>query len=118
MTFAQGADLPGFIANMQTAINNRLAASGMTGAVIVDVPAAAGVRQLHVTSNGGSVVIGSVQQSDVAAGLQLGVVNGGIEISRWSRARPAPTGIVARLHGAPDDLARLRCEDHRERVTS
>src|SRR5947207_960323 len=108
VTFAQGADLPGFIANMQTAINNRLAASGMTGAVIVDVPAAAGVRQLHVTSNGGSVVIGSAQQSDVAAGLQLGVVNGGIEISRWSRARPAPTGIVARLDNAPDDLARLR----------
>ncbi len=107
VTFAQGADLPGFIANMQTAINNRLAASGMTGAVIVDVPAAAGVRQLHVTSNGGSVVIGSAQQSDVAAGLQLGVVNGGIEISRWSRARPAPTGIVARLDNAPDDLARL-----------
>src|SRR5437764_770944 len=80
---------------------------GPTGTVTRDVPAAAGVRQLHVTSNGGSVVIGSAQQSDVAAGLQLGVVNGGIEISRWSRARPAPTGIVARLDNAPDDLARL-----------
>src|SRR5207237_5067082 len=108
VTFAQGPDLPGFVNNMQTAINTGLPSQGMTGTVAVEVtPVADGIRQLSVASNGGSVVIGSAQQSDVAAGLQLGVVNGGIEISRWSRARPAPTGIVARLDNAPDDLARL-----------
>jgi uncharacterized protein len=108
VTFAQGADLAGFINNMQTAINTALPSQGMTGAVAVEMtPAADGIRQLKVTSNGGSVVISSAQQSDVAAALQLGVANGGIEISRWSRAHPAPTGIVARLHVNADDLGRL-----------
>jgi len=107
VTFAQGVDLPGFINNMQSAINARLAASGQAGAVVVAVNVAAGIRQLSISSAGGSVVISAAQQSDVAAPLQLGVANGGVEINRWSRARPAPTGIVSRVHGAPDDLARL-----------
>ena len=59
------------------------------------------------TATGGSVAISSAQQSDVAAALQLGVANGGIEITRWSRARPAPTGIVGRLNNGADDLGRL-----------
>jgi len=108
VTFAQGPDLPGFINNMQTAINTGLPSQGMTGTVAVEVtPVADGIRQLSVASNGGSVAISSAQQSGVAAGLQLGVANGGIEISRWSRARPTPTGIVARLNNAADDLGRL-----------
>src|SRR3989440_2693512 len=108
VTFAQGPDLPGFINNMQTAINTGLPSQGMTGTVAVEVtPVADGIRQLSVASNGGSIAISSAQQSDVAAGLQLGVANGGIEITRWSRARPAPTGIVARLNNGADDLGRL-----------
>ena len=108
VAFARGADLAGFINNMRTAINTALLSQGMTGTVAVGVtPAADGIRQLRVTSNGGSVAIGSAQQSNVAAALQLGVANGGIEITRWSRARPAPTGIVARLNNAADDLGRL-----------
>jgi hypothetical protein len=108
VTFAQGVDLLGFINNMQNAINARLAASGQTGAVVVAANVVAGIRQLSISSAGGSVVISAAQQSDVAAPLQLGVANGGVETNRWSRARPAPTGIVARLHGpAPDDLVRL-----------
>jgi len=108
VSFALGPDLAGFTTNMRDAINARLGASGMTGAVAVDLPTLVpGTRQLTVTSNGGGVVISAAQQNDVAAALQLGVVNGGIEISNASRARPAPTGIVVRLHGAADDLARL-----------
>ena len=80
----------------------------MTGTVGVEVTAAAdGIRQLPVDSAGGSVAISSAQQSDVAAALQLGVANGGIEITRWSRARPAPNGIVGRLNNGADDLGRL-----------
>src|SRR5206468_7164964 len=95
-------------ANMQSAINARLAASGMTGSVTVDLPTLIpGTRQLRVTSNGGSVVISVAQQNDAAVALQLGVANGGVEISGWSRIRPAPTGIVARLNINPDDLARF-----------
>jgi hypothetical protein len=108
VTFAQGADLAGFINNMRNAINTALPSQGMTGTVGVEVtPAAAGIRQLRVDSAGGSVAISSAQQSDVAAALQLGVANGGIEITRWSRARPAPNGIVGRLNNGADDLGRL-----------
>ena len=107
VTFAQGADLAGFVDNLRNAINARLAAAGQTGAVAVAVNAVGGIRQLAITSAGGSVVVSAAQQSDAAVPLQLGVGNGGIEINRWSRARPAPTGIVARPHDAPDDLAHL-----------
>src|SRR5438270_262894 len=108
VTFAHGPDLPGFISNMHTAINTGPPSQCMTGTLSVEVtPVADGIRQLRVTSGGGSVAISSAQQSDVAAALQLGIANGGIEISRWSRARTAPTGIVGRLNNAADDLGRL-----------
>src|SRR5204863_78940 len=62
VTFAQGPDLPGFINNMQTAINTALPSQGMTGTVAVEVtPVADGIRQLRVTSGGGSVASSSAR---------------------------------------------------------
>jgi hypothetical protein len=83
VTFAQGANLTAFIANLQSTINARLAASGQTGAVVVAANVVAAVRLLTISSAGGTVVISAAQQNDVAAPLQLGVVNGGLEINRW-----------------------------------
>jgi GAF domain-containing protein len=53
------------------------------GAVVVAANVVAAVRLLTISSAGGTVVISAAQQNDVAAPLQLGVVNGGLEINRW-----------------------------------
>ncbi len=97
------ANLAGLLAEWQAAIRNRLASEGQ-GANRVNVTLEAGPggrRQLQVTSNGGkSVEIFRTAQNDAAGPLQLGVAQGGIEIGRFSRARPAPSGFVTRISQA------------------
>jgi uncharacterized protein len=100
---ATAANLAGLLAEWQAAIRNRLASEGQ-GANRVNVTVEAGPggrRQLQVTSNGGkSVEIFRTAQNDAASPLQLGVAQGGIEIGRFSRARPAPNGFVTRINQA------------------
>ncbi|HEX2101992.1 MAG TPA: hypothetical protein VHF69_15065, partial [Candidatus Synoicihabitans sp.] len=84
----------------QAAIRSRLASEGQ-GANRVNVAFATGPggrRQLQIESNGGkSVEVFGTAQNSAAAALQLGVAQGGIEIGRFSRVRPAPTGFVTRI---------------------
>ncbi|MCW3476059.1 phage tail sheath family protein [Limobrevibacterium gyesilva] len=112
VTFAQEVDLPTFLTGLTNAINTRLTTSGLIGTVTVTLRtqpnSVTGGRLLEIRSAGGGVVVSAAPPNDAASLLQLGVANGGLEISRWSRARPAPTGLVAHVHGAADDLQRLR----------
>lgn len=53
---------------------------------------------LRFTSqNNGDIFIRPGSTNDVAAGLKLGSVVGGLEISAYANRRPAPTGISTRL---------------------
>jgi hypothetical protein len=54
---------------------------------------------------GGSVVITPAPINSAAAALQLGVAQGGVEVSGFAAARPAPTGFFARFGDA--DLPNL-----------
>ena len=85
-------------AGFQTAINNRFIAEGMaTTTVTVLFPA--GVtgfgNRVRITSGGnGDVFIRPAPVAgDLAVPLMLGTAQGGIELSRHSVRRPAPTGI-------------------------
>jgi hypothetical protein len=74
-----------------------------------------GSRYLQIASaDGPSVTILRAPVNDAAVVLQLGTAQGGLEISRYSRFRPAPSGYVTRLSTADagtfashGDLARL-----------
>jgi hypothetical protein len=48
-------------------------------------------------TSGGSVVIRSAPNNDVAVPLQLGVEQGGIEVSGFAALRPAPNGFFSRF---------------------
>src|SRR5262249_35699494 len=59
-----------------------------------------GSRYLEFRSkklNGGSVVISSAPANSAASVLQLGVDQGGVEVSGFAAARPAPSGFFARV---------------------
>ena len=90
VTFAQGANLPGFLANMRNSINARLAASGQAGAVAVAANAVGGLRLLSISSAGGSVVVSAAQQNDVAAAVA----------ARGRQWRHRDQSLVARTAGA------------------
>src|SRR5262249_24094575 len=51
--------------------------------------------------DGGSLVISAAPVNSAAAALQLGVDQGGVEVSGFAAARPAPSGFFARF-GDPD----------------
>lgn len=53
-------------------------------------------RVLEIRSTAGPVEISSAGTNDLAALLQLGTANGGIELDSYSRKRPAPTGLSSR----------------------
>lgn len=83
------------------AINAALVSNGQPGGVAVSFESFGTLRALRITSAGGttdSVVVTSVAQSDGAAALELGQTAGGIEIGRYSRYRPAPSGFVTEIH--------------------
>ena len=90
---------PATAAGFQNAINNRFITEGMaTTTVVVAFPA--GVtgfgNRVRVTSGGnGDVFIRPAPvAADLAVPLMLGTAQGGIEISRNSPRRPAPTGVT------------------------
>ncbi|MDL1902655.1 phage tail sheath family protein [Anaerolineae bacterium CFX9] len=102
------------------AINTALAAGGLPGKSVTvsltaagEMPAAGagatlddGVTAANATSilkitsanaaNTGSVQIAPATTDDLAAPLMLGTAQGGLEVSAYSRLRPAPTGISLR----------------------
>jgi hypothetical protein len=97
------ANLPGVIAGI---INDRLSGSEVTITFPSGPVNAAGTTTsvLQISSASGDVRIEPAATNDLAGPLMLGTAQGGIEVSRYARYRPAPTGVVFNL-GA--DLANL-----------
>ena len=92
---------------IKTLINSALQDAGQTATVTnVALTAAAGGGVLTIQSNDGPVVITSAPANDVAAILAFGVANGGLETDAYSIRRPAPTGMLTRVHtgSAPGTL--------------
>lgn len=83
------------------AVNAALVANGQPGGVVFTLETFGANRALRLTSAGGttdSVVVTAAAQSDATAVLELGNGAGGIEIGRYSRFRPAPSGFTFELH--------------------
>jgi phage tail sheath protein FI len=104
------ADIPasGTVANIAarwtTEINGVLSANGIGDTVMVNITGntvggggVAGGRLLTIGSAAGPVRVSQAAGGDASVGLMLGVGAGGIEGSGFGDARPAPTGVVARM---------------------
>lgn len=52
---------------------------------------------LKISSSNGDVIIEPASSNDLAGVLMLGVAQGGIEVSKYSQRRPAPTGTVFKM---------------------
>ncbi len=102
------ADLQTFIADR---INTALGAVTPPGNVTVDLSSVTGIgRLLTLTANSGntaSVHVRRAASNDIAGALMLGIDQGGVEPSRWSNFRPAPTATLLPLGAAPGNLANL-----------
>jgi phage tail sheath protein FI len=87
------------LAGWETNINAALNSFGVSVKVAV-VATASGEQFLRITSdnlNGGSVVIVPAASNDAALTLQLGIEQGGFEVSGYAERRPAPNGFFANL---------------------
>ncbi|WP_296425922.1 phage tail sheath subtilisin-like domain-containing protein [Yoonia sp.] len=95
------ATLAAWLVDANAVVNAALVSNGQPGGVLFTLEGFGANRAIRITSNGGttdSVVVTSAAQSDAAAALQLGHGAGGIEIGRYSRFRPAPSGFTTELH--------------------
>ncbi len=84
--------------DVEDRINTALADAGETTTVSVDHTTVGPGEVLQISSTNGPVVIQSAQVADVAALLQLGVANGGLETDGYSARRPAANGYVTKVH--------------------
>ncbi|MGH8563240.1 MAG: phage tail sheath family protein [Gammaproteobacteria bacterium] len=87
------------LAGWQTNSNAALNSFGVNVTVAL-VAAASGEQFLRITSNNptvGSVVIVPAANNDATFTLQLGVGQGGFEVSGFAERRPAPSGFFANL---------------------
>jgi phage tail sheath protein FI len=98
------SEINGALSNQGIAATVTVAISGNT----VALDGVAGGRLLSVSSTAGPVQIGSAAAGDVAAALQFGIAAGGLEGSGFGDARPAPTGVVARMGLASNRFAEFR----------
>jgi len=96
--------------SLTTLINSQLPAGATIAATMEVGPAGAAGQDnaattwLRITSQtGGDVTIDPASAFDLAVPLMLGTAQGGVEVSRFANARPAPTGWVS----SPEDLATL-----------
>ncbi len=55
-------------------------------------------RMLRISSDSGDVRIEPATTNDLARPLMLGTAQGGIEVSRYGKNRPAPTGVVFNIN--------------------
>ncbi len=90
-------------AEIRTKILGALAALSPAPTVDVSIAAMGSLtRVLRITSSSGDVskvTVRSAGSNDIAATLMLGVEQGGLEPTRWSNFRPAPTGAFLSLGG-------------------
>ncbi|HEY3040664.1 MAG TPA: phage tail sheath C-terminal domain-containing protein [Pyrinomonadaceae bacterium] len=88
---------------IRTKIQSALNALSPAPTVDVTIPVSGSLtRILQITSTSGDVskvTVRSAGSNDLAATLMLGVEQGGLEPTRWSNFRPAPTGAFLSLGG-------------------
>lgn len=111
------ADVANWLTAVGGAVDAAMVAAGLPGGATASLVALAGGRVLRLTSAGGSadsLVVTAPAQSDGTQGLQMGAGAGGVEIGRYSRFRPAPSGFTFCPHtrnsgsfAQNTDLARL-----------
>jgi phage tail sheath protein FI len=84
--------------SIETAINNAVGGNAVS-VVTMAIPGTPARRVLLIRSNedGGRVLIESKPPNDIAAPMQLGTNNGGLEVDGFAAQRPAPTGVFASL---------------------
>jgi uncharacterized protein len=100
-----GVDLTGTLANIETKlaarINTFLATASPGTTITVSLTNVAGVGILpKIQSNSGDqsrVEVTRAGANDIAAALMLGVDQGGVEFTRFSNFRPAPTASILTL---------------------
>lgn len=98
--------LAGWLTGLGDAITAALVAGGQPGSVTASLEAFGTTgRALRLTSSGGSVVVTPAPNSDVSRALELGSASGGVEIGRYSRFRPQPSGYTTGLHTLGADFA-------------
>lgn len=107
ITLAGGATAADLTTALQAKINTALAGSGQTVTVtLVAGPAIAPAETLvlRLTSSTGDVRIEPSPDfvADLAVPLMLGTAAGGLEVSRFAAARPAPSGFTWRPFEASD----------------
>jgi hypothetical protein len=82
----------------QKSINNALNTFGV--GVTVELQAGASMKFLRITSkkaSGGAVVVLPAASNDATTTLQLGVDQGGLEVSGYAKRRPAANGLFTNL---------------------
>jgi phage tail sheath protein FI len=96
-------------------LNGALTSNGIAAAVTVEVVGPSvgtggtgANRLLRITSNDGPVRITPGVGGDCTVALQLGVGQGGIEGSEYGDARPAPSGLTARMGRFANAFAEFR----------
>ncbi len=98
------SDIGDWLTDAGLAVEASLTANGQPGGVTFTLETFGANRALRLTSNGtnggtsDSVVVTTAAQNDGTVGLQLGAAAGGIEIGRYSRFRPAPSGFTTEMH--------------------
>lgn len=96
-------DVPTWLGEVSSLIDAALVANAQPGNVTASLAGFGASRALRLEASGpepDSVVVTNASQSNGAAPLQLGSAIGGIEIGRYSRYRPAPTGFTTALHSS------------------
>ncbi len=85
-------------AAIQTAINAALPASAQITVTLETGPAGPPATSfIRISSAGGDVYIEPAQANDLAKALMLGTAQGGLEVPRYSNARPVPNAISFKL---------------------
>lgn len=92
-------------ATLQNLINTALAPHTIV-TVVVPPPADTPLR-IEAVDAGHDVLIQPAAQFDISAEMGLGVVQGGLEVSAYANARPAPSALVSTLDDGNGDLAAL-----------
>ena len=93
---------------IEGAINAKLTGGKNVSVTLEDGPKSGTVERsyLRISADGADVtVLPAAQASDATASLMMGDAMGGLEVSAWAAARPAPSGISYKALGALDAFA-------------
>lgn len=86
--------------DLENAINTAAGPHTATTVSVAGPPAAGEPMRITASAPGVDVMVMRAANFDIAGALGLGSDDGGVEFSSFAPARPAPTGLVARLEDA------------------